>query len=79
MILALGFPKGWGTVSAPHLIVINHGLMPNGKNTHDTDLTVRPWGDDAITRQLSVAVRPLNLYVQSLGIGWVHLLPIVIA
>ena len=29
-------------------------------------------GDDAMMRQLSVAVRPPNHYVQSLGVCWVH-------
>ena len=33
-------------------------------------------GVDAMMKAVSVAVRPSNLYVQSLGISWVHLLPI---
>ena len=41
MILALGFHKGWGRVSAPHLIVSNDGSMLIGRNTHDTDPTAR--------------------------------------
>ena len=31
-----------------------------------------------MTMAVSMAVRPLNLYIQSLGISWVYLLPIVI-
>ena len=50
-----------------------------GWNTHDTDLTVSALGvEDALIRQLSVAVRPLHHYVPSLSISWVHLLPILI-
>ena len=40
IILALGFPKGGGRVSAPHLTVSNDGLTLIGKNIHDTDPTV---------------------------------------
>jgi len=39
MILALGFPKGGGSVLAPHLIVSNNGLTLIGRNIHDTDPT----------------------------------------
>ena len=44
MILALGFPKGGGRVSAPCLIVSNDGLMLIGRNTYDTDPNVRLMG-----------------------------------
>ena len=44
MILALGFSKGGGRVSAPHFIVSNHGLTLIGVNTHDIDPTVGPMG-----------------------------------
>ena len=44
MILALGFPKGGGRVSAPRLIVTDYGSVLIGKNIHDTDPTIRPMG-----------------------------------
>ena len=52
MILALGFPKGGGSVSAPYLIMSNYGSKLIGKNIHDTDPTVSAqMGDDVMTRQ----------------------------
>ena len=44
MILAVGFPKDVGRVLAPFLIVSNDVLTLIGRNTHDTDPTVRPMG-----------------------------------
>ena len=40
MILALGFPKGGGSVSAPYLTASNDGSTLIGKNIHDTDPAV---------------------------------------
>ena len=80
MILALGFPKGGGSVSAPYLTMSNDGSMLIGKNIHDANLTISAQMDVwCYDMAVGVAVRPPNHCVPSLDTNLVHLLQIVIA